>query len=285
MRCYAVTGQKGLRLLTKHAFTCDSYHLPIDASEPCCRFNESGPFDLIGDVHGCYHELCSLLRQLGYQVEQQNYTALPPQGRTSVFLGDLCDRGPYPVETLRLAMNMERTGNAIFVTGNHDDALFRRLNGKSAPGIRGVDETVSIIEAMPDTNIFSREVSNFLEQGKSHYVLDEGRLIAAHAGQKEEYHGQQSVASKEFALNGEITGGLDEFGLPVILDWSRNYTGKAFVVYGHIAKLEAEIHNNTICIDTGCVYGSKLTALRYPERQIISVQSEKTYYKPNKPLI
>lgn len=271
-------------MVKKDFFSCSANHMADHVFGPCCRFNDSGPFDVIGDIHGCYYELCGLLRLLDYQVEQEKYTARSLRGRTAVFVGDLCDRGPFPVETLRLAMNMQRSGTAIFVLGNHDDALFRRLKGMAAPGIRGIDETVQEINALPDAPVFCTEVIRFLEQGMSHYVLDQGMLVAVHAGLKEEYHGMQTVDANEFALNGEVTGELDEYGLPVILDWSRNYKGKTLVVYGHIAVLEAEMRNNTLCIDTGCVYGGKLTALRYPEQQIVSVPSEKVYYDLHRPL-
>ena len=56
------------------------------------------------------------------------------------------------------------------------------------------------------------------------------------------------------------------------------------VVYGHTPVPDAEWLNNTICIDTGCVFGGELTALRYPERELVSVPAQRAYYEPIRPL-
>ena len=69
------------------------------------------------------------------------------------------------------------------------------------------------------------------------------------------------------------------------MDWANEYRGQAMVVYGHIPQMEPAILNNTYCLDTGCVFGGKLTALRYPEREIISVKAKNVYYEPLKPLL
>jgi protein phosphatase len=118
----------------------------------------------------------------------------------------------------------------------------------------------------------------------SHYVLDEGRLVVAHAGLREELQGRGSAYVRNFALYGETTGEIDEFGLPVRYDWANDYRGKAMVVYGHTPVVRTEWLNNTINIDTGCVFGGKLTALRYSERELISVDAARVYYEPLKPL-
>ncbi len=118
----------------------------------------------------------------------------------------------------------------------------------------------------------------------SHYVLDDGKLVVAHAGMKEEMQGRGSAKVRDFALYGETTGETDEFGLPVRYNWAAEYRGKAMVVYGHTPVPEPEWLNRTINIDTGCVFGGKLTALRYPEKELISVPALRTYYEPAKPL-
>ncbi|HWF89686.1 MAG TPA: polynucleotide kinase-phosphatase, partial [Pyrinomonadaceae bacterium] len=117
------------------------------------------------------------------------------------------------------------------------------------------------------------------------YVLDDGRLVVAHAGLKEELQGRGSGKVRDFALFGETTGETDEFGLPVRYNWAAEYRGKAMVVYGHTPVPEPEWLNRTICIDTGCVFGGKLTALRYPEKELISVPALQTYYEPAKPFL
>ena len=88
-----------------------------------------------------------------------------------------------------------------------------------------------------------------------------------------------------FALFGETTGETDEFGLPVRYNWAGGFRGKAMVVYGHTPVPEAEWLNNTICLDTGCVFGGKLTALRYPEKELVSIPAKRMYYEPVRPLI
>jgi protein phosphatase len=97
-------------------------------------------------------------------------------------------------------------------------------------------------------------------------------------------HGRGSGAVRQFAMYGETTGETDEYGLPVRYNWAADYRGKAIVVYGHTPVPEAEWINNTICLDTGCVFGGKLTALRYPERELVSVPARRMYYEPVKPL-
>jgi len=119
----------------------------------------------------------------------------------------------------------------------------------------------------------------------SHYVLDDGKLVVAHAGMKESMQGRGSAAVRDFALFGETTGEIDEFGLPVRYNWAAEYRGSAMVVYGHTPVPEAEWLNRTINIDTGCVFGGKLTALRYPERELISVPARQTYAESKKPFL
>jgi len=129
-----------------------------------------------------------------------------------------------------------------------------------------------------------QEVNSWLKSLISHYVLDDGKLVVAHAGLREELQGRSSGYVRSFALYGETTGEIDEFGFPVRYEWANEYRGKAMVVYGHTPVLEAEWLNNTIDIDTGCVFGGKLTALRYPEQELVSVDAAKVYCESVKPL-
>ena len=245
--------------------------------------DETGPFDVIGDVHGCYDELCVLLEKLGYKVDKENCAASPPEERKAVFLGDLCDRGPNNIEALRLVMGMVRSGAAYCVSGNHDVKLLKKLKGAGVQLTHGLDITVSQIETLSEESI--AEVSAFLDGLISHYVFDGGNLVVAHAGIKEKYQGRGSGRIRSFCLYGDTTGETDEYGLPVRMPWAREYRGKALVVYGHTPVPEVEVINNTYCIDTGCVFGGKLTALRYPERELIQVDAEREYYAPVKPFL
>jgi protein phosphatase len=243
--------------------------------------HESGPFDIVGDVHGCYDELLELLDKLGYRYDAGRL--VPPDGRKLVFVGDLVDRGPKIPEVLRLTMDAVEQGTALCVPGNHDMKLLKKLNGKNVQMTHGLADSVQQLESHPPE--FAQRVKTFLDDLVSHYVLDGGNLVVAHAGLKEEMQGRGSGKVREFALFGETTGETDEFGLPVRYNWAADYRGKAMVVYGHTPVAEPEWLNRTINIDTGCVFGGKLTALRYPERELVSVPARLTYYEPAKPFL
>jgi protein phosphatase len=247
--------------------------------------HEHGPFDIIGDIHGCYDELVGLLEKLGYSLEtkDQGQIAVPPSGRKAIFLGDLVDRGPKVAEVLRLVMQMVESDHALCVPGNHDMKLLRRLKGRNVQLTHGLAETLQQLEKEPPE--FIRKLTAFLDDLVSHYVLDDGKLVCAHAGMKEEMQGRGSGYVRDFALYGETTGETDEFGLPVRYNWAADYRGKAMVVYGHTPVAEPEWLNRTINIDTGCVFGGKLTALRYPEKELVSVPALRTYYESARPFL
>ncbi|MBM3964970.1 MAG: polynucleotide kinase-phosphatase [Planctomycetes bacterium] len=263
----------------------------------CNKKSEHGPFDFIGDVHGCCDELESLLLQLGYTIQPTpgsggSVLLAPtvfahPAGRKAVFVGDLVDRGPRVVDTLRLVATMVAHGSALCLPGNHDMKLLRKLSGSDVKIAHGLAETLSEIDALDGgiKDAFCRELCQFLDAMVSHYVLDDGRIVVAHAGLKEEFHGRGSAAVRAFALFGETTGETDEFGLPVRCNWAADYRGNAHVVYGHTPVPDAEWLNRTINIDTGCVFGGRLTALRFPEREIVSVPAKQTYCEPSRPFL
>jgi protein phosphatase len=248
------------------------------------RRSEYGPFDIIGDVHGCFDELQELMTTLGYSVEKNGdgYRVGVPESRKAIFLGDLVDRGPKIPDMLRLVMGMVQAGTALCVPGNHDMKLLQKLRGKDVKMAHGLADSVAQLEV--ESPEFKSKVAEFLDSLISHYVLDDGKLVVAHAGMKEEMQGRGSGAIRSFALFGETTGETDEFGLPVRYNWAADYRGKASVVYGHTPVAEPQWLNRTINIDTGCVFGGKLTALRYPEKEIVSVPAHRVYYAPAKPL-
>src|SRR4051794_26583019 len=252
------------------------------------RRGDHGPFDVIGDVHGCFEELIALLGRLGYEVAPETgddgetgYVVIPPDGRKAVFLGDLGDRGPDTPGVYRLVMGMVAAGTALCVPGNHDVKLLRKLQGRDVQITHGLGETLAQLE--PESPAFRARVASFLDGLVGHYVLDGGALVLAHAGMKERYQGRGSGRVRDFALYGETTGETDEFGLPVRHDWAAEYRCRAMVVYGHTPVPEAEWLNGTINIDTGCVFGGALTALRWPERELVSVPAARVYSQPVKP--
>lgn len=248
------------------------------------RRNEHGPFDIIGDVHGCHDELVELLGRLGYEITGAADAPVVrhADGRRVIFLGDLVDRGPKSPDVLRLAMAMVETGIALCVPGNHDAKLLKKLRGRDVRLTHGLAETVQQLES--ESEEFKARVATFIDGLVSHYVLDDGKLVVAHAGMKEEYQGRSSARVRDFALYGETTGETDDFGLPVRFNWAGDYRGSATVVYGHTPVAEPAWVNRTICIDTGCVFGGRLTALRYPEREIVQANARAMYYQPTRPL-
>jgi protein phosphatase len=249
--------------------------------------HDLGPFDIIGDVHGCADELEALLVRLGYEVRwagtdgERGVAITPPDGRKAVFVGDLVDRGPRTPDVLRMVMAITEAGHGYAVMGNHDRKLVRWLDGKDVKVAHGLAESISQLSA--ERKDFRDAVRRYLDDLRSHVWLDGGRLAVAHAGLKEEMIGRGSAAVRDFALYGETTGETDEFGLPVRMDWAAEYRGKAAVVYGHTPVVEAGWVNGTLCIDTGCVFGGALTALRWPERELVSAPAAQVYAEPVRP--
>jgi protein phosphatase len=255
----------------------------VQARDPLAYRNRRGPFDIVGDVHGCLEELLALLDAMNYRVERdgKGFTVTPPQGRTLVFVGDLVDRGPAAPDVLRLVMGMAQAGSALCVAGNRDTELVRVLRGGAAQVTRGMARTLDQLAAEPES--FRAAVLDFLHELPSHLVLDEGRLVIAHAGLKEALQGSSSAAARAFALHGDLTGEKDAAGLPVRRIWAAEYRGKALVVHGHTPASEPMWLNNTVNLDTGCAYGGHLSALRYPERATLSIPAGAIYYAPRRP--
>ncbi len=250
------------------------------------RRSEKGPFDIIGDVHGCLEELLELLGTLGWMMDAEGIPS-HPGGRRLIFVGDLVDRGPDAAGVLDLVRRLVVAGRAFCVAGNHDEKLLKKLRGKDVRIAHGLAETLAQIEALPaeERPLFRSRAAAFLDGLVSHYVLDGGRLVVAHAGLKAEYQGRLSMRVRSFALFGDTTGEVDSFGLPVRLRWARDYRGKALVVYGHTPVPVPDRLNNTINIDTGCCFGGALTALRYPENETVSVQARRVYAEPARPFL
>ncbi|MDX5347766.1 MAG: metallophosphoesterase [Hymenobacteraceae bacterium] len=250
--------------------------------------HEKGPFDIIGDVHGCFDELVILLEKLGYSVKQvpedsHNYGFLveAPDDRKLAFVGDLVDRGPKIVEVLKLVMSMISEGIALCVPGNHDDKLYRKLSGNKVQVKNGLEQSMEQLEGYDKA--FVEKVRSFLGALVHHYILDEGRLLISHAGLSEKLHGKANKSVRAFCLYGPTTGNLDEHGLPERINWAAEYCGEPLVVFGHTPVKEPLWQNNTVNIDTGCVYGGKLTALRYPEMEEVSVPALQTYSETKRP--
>jgi len=237
----------------------------------CDRRDDAGPFDIIGDVHGCHEELRQLLATLGYTLDEQGVPR-HEAGRRLLFLGDLTDRGPDSLGVLALVRRAVDAGVAIQLLGNHDQRLVRSLRGNKVSTAHGLDRTLAEIDAAGWDDATKADVADWLGARPAQLVFDDGRLVVAHAGLPEAMHGRVGPVVRDYAIWGERAGTLED-GTPNRVDWAADYRGRALVVYGHVTTPEATFRNETICLDTGCVYGGRLTALRYPERELVSVDA------------
>lgn len=230
-------------------------------------------YDIIGDVHGCYDECLHLLKKLGYDTSKEVPTH--PENRTVVFVGDITDRGPNSLKMITLVSNMAHQNVAKYVPGNHCNKLYRFFLGRNVKQTHGLETTVAEYKALSEIEqqAIRRTFMSLYEQAPLYLRLDEDQLIVCHAGIREEWIGRYDKRVETFVFYGDITGEFDEQGNPVRRNWAKQYTGKRTIVYGHTPVLEPYVINNTYNIDTGCVFGGKLTALRYPEKTFVSVPS------------
>lgn len=250
--------------------------------------DDTGPFDIIGDVHGCADELELLLARLGYNVSwngdapSRTCTVTARHERRVIFVGDLVDRGPRTPDVLRIAMSMSASGLAQCVLGNHDVKFLRWLTGANVQVANGLAQSIAQMER--ETAAFRDDVIAYLTALPVYLWLDGGRLVVAHAGIREDMVGLEGNAVRSFCLFGDTTGETDVYGLPVRRDWAAHYRGETHIVYGHTPMVEALWISRTICLDTGCVFGGKLTAVRWPEKDVISVPAVHIYTPPTRPL-
>ena len=250
------------------------------------RRGDTGPFDIIGDVHGCGDELIELLARLGTEVRfdgagdaRRAHVTTPP-GRRVIFVGDLVDRGPRSPDVLRIVMDMVAGGQALCVPGNHDARFLRWLQGRNIKPTHGIDATMAQMtdEAPP----FHERARLFIEHLPLHLWLDRGALVVVHAGIEEPMLGSSEGRARQYCLYGD-TNGTDADGLPIRYHWAAAYSGAPSIIYGHTPIESAAWVNNTLCIDTGCCFGGGLTALRWPEREILVVPARATYAERRRP--
>jgi diadenosine tetraphosphatase ApaH/serine/threonine PP2A family protein phosphatase len=241
----------------------------------------TGPFDIIGDVHGCVDELEELLARLGYLVRWSwadsarvpEISAAPD--RTVVFVGDLVDRGPGSRDVVALVMRMCAAGLAVCVPGNHDVKFRKWLDGHHVSVTHGLATTVADFEHVDRKR--RAAVSDFIRNLPPYLWLDDGKLVVVHAGIQAGMIGQTSHKIENFCLYGDTDSGKTARGLPIRYNWAARYDGVPLVVYGHVCVAEPAWVNGTVCIDTGCCFGGTITALRYPERETVSVPARRRY--------
>ncbi len=241
--------------------------------------NDAGPFDIIGDVHGCHDELIALLADLGY-VERHGAFSHPYK-RRAIFVGDLADRGPANVAVWQTVLAMCEAGHALAVAGNHDNKLMRWLMGRPVRVSRGLGATIDEIAALPEPQqtLLRERLLAQLRNAPSYLLLDGGRLVVTHAGIQEHMIGRWDRHIASFCLYGDVAG-FDRDGTPIRRNWAvERHAGpnSPLIVYGHVVVDSPEFVNGTIDIDTGCCFGGALTAIRYPERTIAQVPAARSY--------
>ncbi|WP_087973288.1 bis(5'-nucleosyl)-tetraphosphatase PrpE [Oceanobacillus rekensis] len=231
--------------------------------------------DVIGDVHGCMDELHALFLKLGYVLENEIY--IHPDGRVPTFVGDITDRGPDSLSVVRLVYQMViEHQKAYYVPGNHCNKLYRFFLGNKVLEKHGLETTTAEYRSLNtrDQKFISKQFITLYEHAPLYLQLPELKVIVAHAGIKENLIGRTDKKVKTFVLYGDISGEFDTDGRPIRRDWAKHYQGNTWIVYGHTPVKEPRIVNNTINIDTGCVFGNKLTAFRLPEKETVAVPSK-----------
>lgn len=246
-------------------------NLSIRLTDSLVERKDKGPFDIIGDIHGCYEMLVSLLDKLGYQKGEFTYTH--PQGRKIIFLGDICDRGEENVKVFDLVYSMWQHKVAYYVPGNHCDKLYRYLLGQDVKLLHGLDKTVYEYENLTKLaqEKFRENFQELFSCSPYYLIFDDGKLVVSHAGILGKWIGQVGKKIRSFCLYGSSTGKSDEKGFPMRLNWANGYKGDSYIVYGHTPVEKAVWQNRTINIDLGAVFGGKLCALRYPEKKTVTV--------------
>ncbi|ADU31141.1 Bis(5'-nucleosyl)-tetraphosphatase (asymmetrical) [Evansella cellulosilytica DSM 2522] len=234
-------------------------------------------YDVIGDIHGCYQELVELLQKLGYQFEEDNLSH--KDNRKPVFLGDLTDRGPDSISVIKSVCTWVKNDQALYCPGNHCNKLYRYFLGRNVVISHGLETTVAELEALTQKQYqhLSSMFKRLYEECPLYLQLDDGKLVVAHAGIRPQDIGKTNKSVKTFVLYGDITGEKHPDGRPVRRDWAKKYTYECTVVYGHTPVKQVRQVENTINIDTGCVFGNRLSALQWPEKSIVSVSSHQPF--------
>lgn len=261
------------------------YELVINSG---ARVVEAPGFDIIGDVHGCADELVTLLTTLGYTMgpihgtEEEGFSFVHPDGRKLVFVGDLTDRGPKSVITLRMAQ-FATEGGHHWTIGNHDHKLMRALKGNKVKAGHGLQATLDQIEAEcspAEKQTFLNTLSGLPYQ-LTLKVAGHPEVVVSHAGIPVELVGKDTSFARNHALFGEVLGfqdnGLPERGTSYRLGWTMG-NDKPYCVHGHTVVPDPEfLFCNVIDIDQGAVFGGRLTALRVPEMTFVHVPARAVY--------
>lgn len=237
-------------------------------------------YDIVGDIHSCYLEFIELLEKLGYEYNDDNYSH--PDGRQVVSVGDIMDRGDHPVATFSLIKRMVNTGSMLTVRGNHCEKIWKWAKGGGVTLTHGAEKTAVDFEKI---HYDKNEIVEFFDKVPYYRILDNGKLVIVHASWRDSNIFKDPFDAKSLkgdCLFGPTTGERDHYGLPIRIDWANNRkvnSNSPIIVYGHQMHKEVYAVNGAINVDTGCAFGGKLTALRYPEMQFVQVKAHREYEK------
>jgi diadenosine tetraphosphatase ApaH/serine/threonine PP2A family protein phosphatase len=213
---------------------------------------------VVGDIHGCYDELLELMEKARLGVDDR-----------VVAVGDLIVKGPKSAAVLELFQSDRRFSSVI---GNHDLALVKFWRGERVELTAAQESTLSELEAG------AGRYQGYLETLP--FMIDLGEHLVVHAGLRP---GVPLALQSENDLTELRTLGEDRTsrdGLP----WYETYDGEQTVLFGHWPSLEVRRARRAIGLDTGCVYGNRLTAYVIETGEFLSVAAHRAYDRPKRPL-
>jgi serine/threonine protein phosphatase 1 len=199
----------------------------------------------VGDIHGCYDKLLALMDKMDIDFESD----------TLVFLGDYIDRGPQSFEVVAyLADLKQRYANTIFLKGNHEEMLEKYLSGEDRITylVNGGQQTLESYMNRPRPEGEPAIPSTHLEFFKSLRIYYETQnYIFVHAGLKNKVPLEKQKTEDLLWIRRRFIESKCDYG--------------KMVVFGHTPLHEPLLLPNKIGIDTGAVYGNRLTCVRLPE--------------------
>mmetsp|Transcript_20613 Transcript_20613/g.44778 ORF Transcript_20613/g.44778 Transcript_20613/m.44778 type:complete len:375 (+) Transcript_20613:164-1288(+) len=214
---------------------------------------------VIGDVHGCLEELKSLVQNATNDYNDGiQFAAI-------VLVGDLCNKGPSSAEVIAHVRNQPRW---FTVRGNHDDrALSAALGDEECCSKRKYqwvnnlsDDDVTWLSNLPYTITIPKTMLNGTNNNANQDV------IIVHAGLDSTIDLESQETTTMITVRNLIVNGMSKA-------WAKIWQGPELIIFGHDAKRGLQREEYAIGLDSGCVYGKKLTGIILPERQFVSVDA------------
>ena len=205
-------------------------------------------------MHGCLFELQQLLQKCEYQ----------PDTDALVFVGDLVGKGPNSLGVLEFAKKQQ----ALVVMGNHDLSLLKHLRGDPT----GRKEWDRLIEEMGSRK---GEWMNYIQSWPKYIEFDD--FIVVHAGMVPEQTLEETSIDVLCTIRTWDGKGIDLNRPGQDPPWYELYKGAKPVIYGHWALQGLHVTQHTVGLDSGCVYGGKLSAWVNTTGEILQVSAKKAY--------